>query len=574
MSKTVVIVGGVAGGASCATRLRRMDEQARIILLERGPYVSYANCGLPFYVGDIIKEENKLLVATADLFRNRFNIDVRPQNEVLAIDRNAQTVQVKDQNDEQYTIGYDKLVLSPGAKPYLPAIPGIDLAGIFTVRTVPDSRLIRSWIDDQNVVHATIIGGGFIGLEMAENLIHRSIEVDIIEKGPQIMAHFDPEIALQMHQHLQKNGVSIRLNESVKKIHKNSEGLSIEIENSPDLETDMVILAIGLQPENSLAKACGLGLGKQGHIIVDDKMQTDDPNILAIGDAIEIKNYVTSLSGTVPLAGPANRQGRLAADIICGRPRHFRGVQGTSICGAFGLTMACTGINERTLLDAKVGDYNAIYLHPADHVGYYPGAKNMHLKLLSRKKDGKILGAQAIGEAGVERRIDVISAMMQMNATVFDLEEAELCYAPQYGAAKDPVNMAGMIGANALRNDLDIESWAQTLLLTHLSSPGLKAEIEVQSWTEIAQEQCTILDVREPHEFKAGHIPGSMNLPLNQIREKLHKIPGDLPVLVTCAVGLRAYNGLCILRQNGYDARLLSGGYKTFANLRDCGRII
>jgi NADPH-dependent 2,4-dienoyl-CoA reductase/sulfur reductase-like enzyme/rhodanese-related sulfurtransferase len=541
--KRVVIVGGVAGGATCAARLRRQDEDAEIVVLERGPYVSFANCGLPYYVGNVIQEESKLLLASPTLFRERFNVEVRTRNEVLAIDRTASTVSVRDlETGREYSEPYDALVLSPGAAPIRPPWPGIELPGIFTLRTIPDSREIRHWIDEKKPHKAVVVGGGFIGLEMAENLAHRGIAVTIVELANQVMPPLDLEMAEYAKQRLESRGVSLALADAVEKFGQGSNGgLIVHTRSGKAYEADLVVLAIGVRPETMLARDTGLELGERGGIRVDSQMRTSDPRIWAVGDAVEVRNCVTSQWELIPLAGPANRQGRVAADAICGRTAHFDGVQATAVCGFFDLTVALTGATEKSLRRAGLDDFESIYLHPGNHVGYYPGAQAIHLKLLFRKSDGLVLGAQAVGDEGVARRIDVIATAIQMKATVFDLEVAELCYAPQYGAAKDPVNMAGMIAANVVRGDADIAPW-----------------------DELDYTKAFLLDVRQPHEFEAGSIPGSVNIPLGQLRSHLGELPTNKEIWVNCGVGQRAYYACRILSQHGLQARNLSGGYSTY----------
>lgn len=546
MTRKVVIVGGVAGGATCAARLRRLDEQAEIIVLERGPYVSFANCGLPYYIGDVIREESKLLQATPELFRQRFRIDVRTQHEALSIDRERREVLVRDLvSGREYRESYDALVLSPGASPVVPPLEGIGLPGIFTVRTVPDSEQIREWIDRHAAKRAVVIGGGFIGLEMVENLAHRGLEVTLIEAADQLMPPMDPEMAEYVRQRVTAHIANVRLGDPVAGFERDSHGgLLVKTQSGLRFGADLVILSIGVRPETKLAREAGLEIGARGGIRVDAQMRTSDPHIWAVGDAVEVRNAITGQWHLCPLAGPAQRQARVAAASICGRPAEFRGVEGTAIVGVFGLTAAVTGESEKSLRRAGITDYEAIYLHPGNHAGYYPGAKPIHMKLLFRRPDGLVLGAQAVGEADVARRIDVISMAIQKGGTVFDLEEAELCYAPQFGSAKDPVNMAGMIAANVLRGD-----------------------IEIAPWRDLGANGAMVLDVREPSEHHAGTIPGAVNIPLGQLRDRLEELPRDREIQVTCAVGQRAYYACRILRQHGFRARLLSGGYRTYRTL-------
>lgn len=544
--RKVLIIGGVAGGATCAARLRRLDEQAEIIVLERGPYASFANCGLPYYVGGVIQEEAKLLQASPGLFRQRFRIDVRTQHEALSIDREKREVAIRDLvSGEEYRESYDALVLSPGASPVAPPLEGIRLPGIFTVRTVPDSAQIREWIERHNAKRAVVIGGGFIGLEMVENLAHRGLAVTLIEAADQLMPPLDPEMAEYVQQRAAAHIENVRLGDPVAGFETDSRGaLLVRTSSGLKFGADLVILSIGVRPETKLAREAGLEIGSRGGIRVGEQMQTSDPHIWAVGDAVEVRNAITGEWQLCPLAGPAQRQARVAAASICGREAAFRGVQGTAIVGLFGLTAAITGESEKALRRAGFADYEAVYLHPGHHAGYYPGAKPIHMKLLFRRSDGLVLGAQAVGEADVARRIDVISMAIQKGATVFDLEEAELCYAPQYGSAKDPVNMAGMIAANALRGD-----------------------IEIARWSRLGADGAMILDVREPGEHHAGTISGAVNIPLGQLRRRLEELPRDREIQVACAVGQRAYYACRLLRQHGFRATLLSGGYRTYKTL-------
>jgi len=541
--KRVLVVGGVAGGASCAARLRRLDEQAEIVVFEKGPYPSFANCGLPYYIGDAISDEAKLLVATPELFRDRFNIEVRTEHEVLSINRGARKVEVKDlRKGSVYQEAYDALLLSPGAVPARPPLPGVDLAGVFTLRTIPDSRAIRAWIQESQPRNAAVVGGGFIGLEMAENLARRGLKVTIVEMFDQVMPPLDREMAEYVYVHLLDKHVSVRLADAVVRFN-GSDGRvsSVETRSGARIQADMVILSVGVKPETKLAKDAGLELGPHGGIHVDESMRTSDPCIWAVGDAVEVRDAVTGGLSLVPLAGPANRQGRIAADAICGRPARFRGVQATAVCGVFGLTVAMTGVSEKRLLQGKDAGYAAVYLHPNDHASYYPGASEMHLKLILRRSDGRVLGAQAVGGQGVERRIDVISFAIQKGSTVFDLEEAELCYAPQFGMAKDPVNLAGMVAANVVRGD-----------------------VRLAKWGELADCGAFLVDVREEEEFRRGSIDDAINIPLDQLRQRLSEIPNDRPIWVNCARGQRSYYAVRILQQYGFNASNLSGGYNTW----------
>ncbi len=532
-----IIVGGVAGGASCAARLRRLDETAEIVVLERGPYVSFANCGLPYHVGGVIPTEEALFLADPALFRARFEIEVRTGAEVVAIDRASKVVRVRDVASG--VVGeerYDRLVLSPGAQPIRPPLPGMDLPGIFTVRAVPDARAIRAWMENTNARRAVVVGGGFIGLEMAENLVHRGLEVTVVEKLDQVMPPLDPEIAAVVGGHLEKHGVRLALGDGVAGFEAVAGGgLEVLTESGARHAADVVILSIGVRPETALAKAAGLELGERGGIRVNERMQTSDPDIFAVGDAVEVRDFVLGTPTLIPLAGPANRQGRLVADVIAGRAARFRGTQGTAVCGVFGLAVASTGASEKGLRRAGLEDFEKIYLHPNSHAGYYPGAKRISMKVLFRKSDGRLLGAQAVGEDGAERRIDVIAMAIQLGGTVYDLEEAELCYAPQYGGAKDAVNYAGMVAADVLRDDMPLVHWE-----------GVGGEL--------------LVDVREPGEFATGHAPGAVNIPLGSLRARLGELPRDRAVAVYCGVGQRGYYATRILRQRGYRVRNVSGG--------------
>ncbi|MDY0039788.1 MAG: FAD-dependent oxidoreductase [Desulforhabdus sp.] len=545
-SKRILIVGGVAGGASCAARARRLSEEVEIIIFDRGRYVSFANCGLPYYVGEVIKKEESLLVATSDLFKDRFNIEVRLQSEVLAIDREKSEIEVKDLvSGNVYHEKYDALVLSPGAAPIKPPLEGIDLPGIFTVRTIPDSRRIKEWIDDREAKKAVVVGGGFIGLEMTENLIARGLSVTIVEMMPQVMPLLDPEIIAPVHKHLSRSGVKLRLNETVTGFEQTNSELSVKLKSGEVEAADVVILSVGVRPETSLARNAGLQIGDLGGIRVDEQMRTSDAKIWAVGDAVEVKDFVTGRATLVPLAGPANRQGRIAADVILGRDARFRGVQGTSAVEVMGLTIASTGPSEKTLkrlgLWNEPARYEKIYLHPGHHANYYPGASPITLKLIFSKPDGRIVGAQAVGKQGVEKRIDVIATAIQKQSTVFDLEEAELCYCPQSGSAKDPVNMAGMIAANVLRGDVEIFHCGGALA-----------------------DNAFILDVRDPAEFKKGGIEGAVHIPLNELRGRMDELPKDREILAYCLVGQRSYYAHRMLVQYGFKVKSMSGGYRIY----------
>lgn len=541
-SKRVLIVGGVAGGASCAARLRRLDESCEIVIFERGPYVSFANCGLPYYVGGVIKEEKDLLVATPETFKKYFAIEVRTENEVVAIDRQRREIEVRElRTGRLYRERYDALVLAPGARPVRPSIPGVDLPGIHVLRTIPDSQRIRQWIQERGTQQAVVVGGGFIGLEMVENLVRLGLRVTVVERLPHLMPQFDPEMAEPIARHLESHRVRVELGDPVVGFEEGNGEILVRTASGAEHRGGIVILAVGVQPETELARRAGLEIGELGGIRVDESMRTSDPFIWAVGDAVEVRDVITGRWCLAPLAGPAHRQGRIAAAAICGRPERFRGVQGTAICGVLGLTVAMTGATEKRLREAGLRDFQAIYLHPGCHAGYYPGARRIHMKLVFSSRDGRVLGAQAVGFEGVDKRIDVISMAIQKGATVYDLEEAELCYAPQYGAAKDPVNLAGMVAANVLRGDLPLADW-----------------------NRLHQSGALLLDVREPHEFAQDHIEGAVNIPLSQLRERLSELPRDREIWVTCAVGQRSYYAVRFLLQHGFRARGLSGGLLTY----------
>ena len=548
--RRVLIVGGVAGGASCAARLRRLDESLEIVVFDRGPYVSFANCGLPYYVGNVIADERTLLVASPELFRARFNVEVQTDTEVTGIDRSARTITVRDlRTRTSRTERYDLLVLSPGAAPIRPPLPGVDLPGVFAVRTIPDSRRIRSWIAEHSAKSAVVVGGGFIGLEMVENLIHRELSVAVLEKLPQVMPPLDPEMAVPVMEHLAAKGVQLHVGDGLARIEeRDGGGLVVVAESGARLAADLVILAIGVRPETTLAKDADLHIGPRGGIVVDAQMRTSDPNIWAVGDVVEVHDVLTGQDTVLPLAGPANRQGRVAAESIAGRATNFRGVQATAVVGVLGLTVASTGASEKGLRRAGVTSFQKVYLHPGHHAGYYPGARRIDLKLLFAVPDGRILGAQAVGLEGVEKRIDVIATAIQFHGTVHDLAEAELCYAPQFGAAKDPVNLAGMLAENVLNGDMP-----------------------VADWRALARTDALVLDVREPDEFADGHVPNAVNLPLSQIRVRYGEMPKDRDLWVCCRVGQRAYYATRFLAQHGYRARNLSGGYTTYKALKAAG---
>jgi NADPH-dependent 2,4-dienoyl-CoA reductase/sulfur reductase-like enzyme/rhodanese-related sulfurtransferase len=540
----LLIIGGVAGGASAAARARRLSEDAEIILFERGPDVSFANCGLPYYIGGEIVDRSKLLVVTPERLETRFQLDVRTRSSVEAIDRAARKVRVRElASGREYEETYDKLILAPGAAPLRPPLPGIDLPGIFTLRNLQDVDRIKARVD-QGIRQAVIVGAGFIGLELVENLVHRGVDVTVVELQDQVLPPFDREMTTPITKQLAARGVTVLLGQSAETFEKTADGLLVRLKSGQSLPAQLVVLGIGVRPENKLAVDAGLEVGPRGGIRVNEQLQTTDPNIYAVGDAIEVLDFVLNTPTQVPLAGPANRQGRLAADHIFGRPVRYRGTQGTAIVRIFDLTAALTGTSEKTLQRIK-RDYRKVYVHPSHHAGYYPGAEAMTLKLLFDPESGKILGAQAVGGAGVDKRIDVLAVAIQAGMTVFDLEEMELAYSPQYGSAKDPVNMAGFVAAGLLRGD----------------HPQFNAE----DILTVAPDQSPFLvDVRTPAEFAAGHIRGAVNIPLDDLRSRRGELPQDRPIAVYCQVGQRGYLATRILLQSGFEAMNIGGGYNTF----------
>ena len=540
----IVIIGGVAGGASTATRLRRMDEKAEIILIERGEYISFANCGLPYHIGEVITDREKLLVVTPQKLKETSNIEARVRHEAISIDRNKKIIKLRElATGREYSESYDKLVLSPGASPIIPPVEGAGLPGVFTLRSMTDMDRINSFLLEAKPTCAVVVGGGFIGLEIAENLQHRGLQVTIIEMLNQVMAPIDYEMAAMVHQHLQFKRIRLSLGDGLKSIHA-EKLLKVALNSGKIVETDLVILSVGVRPESILAKDAGLDLGARGAIIVNEHLQTSDPDIYALGDAVEVKNLISGKPANLPLAGPASKQARVAADHIAGRPSIFKGVQGTSIVKIFDLTVACTGLNSRQLDEFGLPYKNAL-IHSSNHAGYYPGASPMAFKLLF-SPEGKLYGAQLVGLEGVDKRIDVISTAIHSGATVYDLEELELAYAPPYGSSRDPVNIIGFLAGNMLRGDLKSVNWNEV--------------------DKMDRNLNVFLDVREPEELTLGHISDSLNIPLGQLRERIKEIPRSKRVIVYCQVGQRGYFGSRILMQLGFDAVNLNGGFKTYSH--------
>lgn len=541
-----LIIGGVAGGATVAARLRRMDEKANIILFERGKYVSYANCGLPYYIGDTINNREKLFVQTAKGFTDRFRIDIRTEQEVTAIRPDKKEVEIKNlSTGETYTETYDKLVLSPGAEPLRPGIEGIGSKKIFTLRNVPDTDTIKNYVNTENPKRAIVVGGGFIGLEMAENLHDLGIQVDVVEMANQVMAPLDFSMAAIVHRQLTDKGVGLHLEDGVSRFEEKDGGVTVHLRSGKQIATDMVLLSIGVRPETKLAKDAGLAIGERGGIAVNDYMQTSDADIYALGDAVEVRHLVTGQPALIPLAGPANKQGRIVADnIVFGNKKKYPGSIGTSIAKVFDLTVAAAGANAKLLQQNNI-PYISSYTHGASHAGYYPGAVPLSIKILFAPENGKLLGAQIVGFNGVDKRIEMLAQVIQRGGTVHDLAELEHAYAPPYSSAKDPVNMAGFVAENILNKKSRIIQWRE---LAELPADTIR------------------IDVRTHDEYKLGTIPGFINIPVDELREHLDELPKEKPIVVTCAVGLRGYLAYRILVQNGFKhVRNLSGGYKTWS---------
>jgi len=541
--KRIVIVGGVAGGASAAARARRLSEEVEIILFERGEHISFANCGLPYHIGGTISERKRLLVQTPEGMRGRFAIDVRTRTEVIRIDRARKLVVARNlATGTEQTESYDVLILSPGAEPIRPAIPGIGAKRIFTLRSLADMDAIKDLVDQEKPQQAAIIGGGYIGLEMAEALRQREVGVTLIEVANQVMSVADPEMVTTLHQQLRLHGVDLRLATSVTSFVEEGHLLHIRLSTGESLQCGLAVLATGVKPDVKLASEAGLAIGQTGGILVDEHLRTSDPHIFAVGDAIEVTDLVSGLPTVIPLAGPANRQGRIAADNALGGNSIYKKTQGTAICKVFDLVFGMTGMSEKSLKQAGMA-YEKVYVHPASHASYYPGAHPITLKLLFHPETGKVLGAQAVGADGVDKRIDVLAVAIRGGLSVFDLEEVELSYAPPYGSAKDPINYAGFVAANNLRGDVG---------LCHVGEI-LHPRTDQQ-----------LLDVRTPAEVEAGSIPGAINIPVDELRGRLYELPKDKELLVSCQVGLRGYLACRILKQNGFKCRNLSGGYKTY----------
>jgi len=548
--KRVLIVGGVAAGASCATRLRRLDEHVQIFIFERSSHVSFANCGLPYYLGGVITERRQLLEATPERFRDYFNIEVRTHHEVVSIDRTQKTIAVRNlSTGDESREAYDVLVLATGAEPVRPPLPGIDLPRIFTLRTLDDADRLYDELNSRKITRAVVVGAGYIGLEITENLVRRGLAVTLLEQCEQVLPQVDREMVVPIEAELKRQGVDLQLNRPVHAFESGANG-TIEVVAGCDerFRGEIVILAMGVRPDVVLARQAGLELGPTGGIRVDQQMRTSDPNIFAVGDAVEVRDFVTGLPTLIPLAGPASRQGRIAGDVICGRPARYRGSQGSAVVSVFDLVLAMTGATEKTLIKSGM-PYEKSYTHTPHHASYYPGAKRIALKLLFEPNTGKVLGAQGVGREGVEKRIDLLALAVQKGATIFDLEEAELCYAPQFGRAKDPINIAGFAAANVLHGDVRQGHWAE--------------------WFQLQAEgrQPVTLDVRATTDANAEVIPGAIRIPLGELRRRLHELPRDQEIWVHCGYGQTAYYATRLLRQHGFSVRNLSGGMAVYQML-------
>lgn len=541
----IVIVGGVAGGASAAARARRLSESAEIVILERGEHISFANCGLPYHIGGQIPQRSALLLQTPESFKRRFNVDVRIFSEVIAIDRHNRQLTVRNRlTGEQLYESYDKLLLSPGAAPVQPPLPGLDNPRTFTLRNLPDMDRILSAIERYQPRHVTVVGGGFIGLEMVEAFHRRGLGVTLLELAEQVMTPVDKEMANLLHEAMVQHGIDVRLQTGLRSVDAaDGRPLTLQLSTDESLETELLVLAIGVKPETLLASQSGLELGSHGGIKVNGAMQTSDPDIYAVGDAVETPELVTGKPGLMPLAGPANRQGRLAADHMLGRHVSYKRTQGTAICKVFDLAVASTGLSEKSLKRLGLA-YEKIYVHTASHASYYPGAYPISLKLLFDPHNGKILGAQAVGKDGVDKRIDILAVAMRAGLSVLELEDLELTYAPPFGSARDVVNQAGMVAANVIKGDEAV---------CHVSDIFSRTESQL------------LLDVRNPGELTSvGAIPGAMNIPLDELRHRLDELPRDKEILITCMVGLRGHVAYRLLANSGFRAKNLSGGFKTY----------
>ncbi|MCS7187232.1 MAG: CoA-disulfide reductase [Armatimonadetes bacterium] len=543
----LVIIGGGAGGATAAARARRLDEHAEIVLFERGEHVSYAHCGLPYYIGGVIQNREALLASTPERFKNRYRVDVRTRTEVKRILRGEKAVEVLELDTGRvYREGYDKLILSPGSSPIMLPIDGVDLDGIFSLRNLSDADKVVRFINERNPQRALVVGAGFIGLELVENLRHRGMEVTLVEMLDQVLPAMDVEMAKTIESELKRNGVNLMLNEQVVKFEREGEAIAVQLKSGRKIEVDMVMLGVGIKPNTELAVSAGLEIGSCGGIKVNKFLQTSDPDIYAIGDAVEVPHFVTGEPVLVPLAGPANKQARIAVDNIYGRMVEYRGVLGTAIVKVFNIVAATTGVNEKALKRLGIR-YEKCYLHPYSHATYYPGSTQMTIKLLFSPEDGRIFGAQIVGDEGVDKRIDVLATAILAGMSVDDLTHLELAYAPQFGTAKDAVNIAGYVASNIYTGDAPTACWD---------------EIE-----RMQDDSVVILDVRTQEETILGKHPNAINIPLERLRAQLHELPKDKPIYTYCTVGLRGYIAARILVQNGFNAKNLSGGFRMLSRL-------
>lgn len=543
--RKVLIVGGVAGGASAAARLRRLDEEAEIILFEKDEFISFANCGLPYHIGETITERSKLIVQTPAAMKSRFEIDVRTRSKVLGVDTAARTVRVASEEKGEYSESYDVLILAPGVEPAALPCENLCPGRVLSLRTIPDMDRIKEAISQGQIKTAAVIGGGYIGVETAENLRQIGVEVTLVEAAPHILAPFDSEFAILAEKELAKHGVKIVLNDRLEKLEESSGQAVLTLASGKTIQAGLVISAIGVTPATAFLMDSGIDLGPKGHIIVNDRMQTNAPDVYAVGDAIEVTDFITGRPAAIPLAGPANKQGRIAADNICGIGHRYGGTQGTAILKVFGLTAASTGANERTLKQLGI-EYTAIWTHPFSHATYYPGASQMSCKLLFNQS-GKILGCQIVGAQGVDKRIDVVATVIRLGGTVYDLCNLELAYAPPFSAAKDPVNMLGYIAQNVLEGRSNIINFSDVL--------------------NRDMENTILLDVRKPDEFARGHIEGAVNIPVDELRSRLDEIDRNQEVIEYCQVGLRGHVAERILTQHGFKVKNLTGGWKTFSTI-------
>ncbi|EWM52397.1 FAD-dependent oxidoreductase [Ruminococcus flavefaciens] len=538
-----IIIGGVAGGASAAARLRRLNEKDEIIILERGDYISFANCGLPYFIGGEIKDRKMLTLQTPESFRMRFNIDVRVKSEAVKISPDTHTVTVRNvDTGKEYEETFDKLILSPGAEPILPNISGVDLPHVFTLRNIPDTMKIKNFIDSNKPKRAVVVGGGYIGVEMAENLVTAGLEVSVVELAEHLIAPLDADMAADVHRYIRSKGIKLFLKNGVAEITANT-----VILQKGSIEADMVIMSVGVRPETSLAKECGIALNSRGSIIVNSRMQTNYPDIYAVGDAVEVKDFITGSASFIPLAGPANKQGRIAADNISGIHSEYMGTQGSAVLKVFNMTVATTGLNEKRAAAEGI-TYDKTYTYSASHASYYPNATNMSVKVLWDKKTNKLLGAQIVGFDGVDKRMDVLATAIRFGAKVTDLKELELCYAPPFGSAKDPVNMSGFVAENVINGTIKQFFWHNVEKLPRDGS-------------------VTLLDVRTKTEIARGMIDGFINIPLDTLRDNIDKLPKNKPVYVHCHSGLRSYIACRILSGNGYDCYNLAGGWRLYESV-------